>query len=349
MTNVEQAKALFFEALDRLDAKDYATAETRLRDALRIVPDRVSALTNLAAALLKQDKLDDAIEVANRSVGLAADNVEGWLVLGSSFSKRGRLDEALAAMDRAVALSPGNAQTWMGRATVLTEMKRFDEVIADYEKAVPLNPDQEDLRGSLVSARMHACDWPHLEAETTAFLAELRSGGAVSNPFMILAMPSTAADQLECATRYTAREYPVMPQLYRGERYDHPRIRIAYISGDFRQHPLAQLMAGVFEHHDRAQFETFGVSYGPNDGSAIRERLARGFDRFIDVAASPMLRSRLSSIASKSILRSISADSHLVAGRKFSRCVRRRCRRATSATPAPRETRSSTTSSPTRS
>jgi predicted O-linked N-acetylglucosamine transferase (SPINDLY family) len=74
------------------------------------------------------------------------------------------------------------------------------------------------------------------------------------------------------------------PPLYRGERYEHSRIRIAYVSGDFRQHPLAQLMAGVFEHHDRSRFETFGVSYGPDDGSELRQRLTRGFDRFIDVA-----------------------------------------------------------------
>jgi protein O-GlcNAc transferase len=284
MTDVELAKAYFFEALDLLDRKDYAAAEIRLRDALRIVPDRISALTNLSAALLRQDKAEEAIEVARRSVMLAPENVEGWLVLGSSLSKERQLDDALTAMDRAVALGPNSAQMWMGRATVLTEMKRYDAAIADFETARRLNPAEPELGGLLVSAKMHACDWRHLEDETAAFLADLRNSSAISNPFMVLAMPSTPADQLACATRYAAREYPVMPPLYRGERYEHSRIRVAYVSGDFRQHPLAQLMAGIFEHHDRLQFETFGVSYGPNDGSELRQRLTRGFDRFIDVA-----------------------------------------------------------------
>lgn len=283
MSDVEQAKAHFFAALDLLDRKDYAAAEMRLRDALRIVPDRISALTNLAAALLRQDKTGEAIEVARRSVMLAPENVEGWLALGSSLSKERQFDEALAAMEHAVALAPNAAQMLMGRATVLTEMKRYDAAIADLETARRLNPSEPELGSLLVSARMHACEWRALEDETAAFLSELRNGAAVSNPFMVLAMPSTSADQLGCAARYTAREYPPMPPLHRGERYRHQRVRVAYVSGDFRQHPLAQLMAGVFEHHDRAHFETFGVSYGPNDGSELRRRLIRGFDRFIDV------------------------------------------------------------------
>jgi predicted O-linked N-acetylglucosamine transferase (SPINDLY family) len=284
MTDVERAKAHFFEALDLLDRKDYAAAEIRLRDALRIVPDRISALTNLSAALLRQDKAEEAIEVARRSVTLAPENVEGWLVLGSSLSKERQLDGALTAMDRAVALGPNSAQMWMGRATVLTELKRYDAAIADFETARRLNPAEPELGGLLVSAKMHACDWRNLKDETAALLSDLRNGSAVSNPFMVLAMPSTSADQLACAARYTAREYPVLPPLYRGERYEHPRIRLAYISGDFRQHPLAQLTAGIFEHHDRSRFKTFGVSYGPDDGSELRRRLMRGFDRFIDVA-----------------------------------------------------------------
>jgi protein O-GlcNAc transferase len=283
MSDVEQAKVLFFEALDLLDAKHYAAAETRLRDALRIAPDRVSALTNLAVALLEQEKLDEAADVATRSVTLDPDNAAGWLALGTSLRRLGRLEEALAAMDRMVVLAAGDPKGWMGRASVFAELKTFDRAIADYELAMALNPNEEDLRGLLVSARMHACDWPELEAETADLLANISSGKGGSHPFTLLALPSTAADQLACAAQFTARHYPALPPLYRGERYDHARIRIAYVSGDFREHPVADVMAAVFEHHDRARFEMFGVSHGVDDGSPLRARVAQSFDQFIDV------------------------------------------------------------------
>ena len=71
--------------------------------------------------------------------------------------------------------------------------------------------------------------------------------------------------------------------MWRGERYSHDRIRIAYISTDFRDHVVADAIAGCFEHHDKTRFETTAISLGPNDGSAMRRRIEVAFDRFIDV------------------------------------------------------------------
>ena len=62
------------------------------------------------------------------------------------------------------------------------------------------------------------------------------------------------------------------------------RIRVGYLSSDFHGHPVAYLTAEIFELHDRGRFEVFLFSYGPDDCSAMRRRLAAGCDRFIDLA-----------------------------------------------------------------
>jgi predicted O-linked N-acetylglucosamine transferase (SPINDLY family) len=77
---------------------------------------------------------------------------------------------------------------------------------------------------------------------------------------------------------------PVKP-LWSGEIYRHDKIRIAYISTDFRDHVVADAIAGCFEHHDKTRFETTAISLGPNDGGAMRRRIEAAFDRFIDVRA----------------------------------------------------------------
>ena len=61
-------------------------------------------------------------------------------------------------------------------------------------------------------------------------------------------------------------------------------MRMAYISADFREGPLATLMTGVFEHHDRHRTETIGVSLGADDGSAARRRFEQAFPQFIDAS-----------------------------------------------------------------
>src|SRR5262249_9272024 len=60
------------------------------------------------------------------------------------------------------------------------------------------------------------------------------------------------------------------------------RVRIAYLSADFREHAVAYLIAGLFERHDRSRFEITGISFGPDLQSDIRRRLKLSFECFID-------------------------------------------------------------------
>jgi len=90
--------------------------------------------------------------------------------------------------------------------------------------------------------------------------------------------------QLRCARRFvdgilgSARD----PTWARGT-YRHERLRIAYVSADLRQHPVAHLMAGLFEQHDRERVETIGMALQPEDPSAMGQRVKNSFDQFIDV------------------------------------------------------------------
>jgi predicted O-linked N-acetylglucosamine transferase (SPINDLY family) len=71
--------------------------------------------------------------------------------------------------------------------------------------------------------------------------------------------------------------------IWKGERYHHDRIRLAYLSADFRVHACSFLLAGLFEHHDRGRFETIAISFGDDDQSEMRSRVMAAFEHFIDV------------------------------------------------------------------
>src|SRR5260370_22841001 len=93
-----------------------------------------------------------------------------------------------------------------------------------------------------------------------------------------------ASLQLECDRSFIAGKLPVpAPPLGKGAIRRHDKLRIAYLSADFREHAVALLMAELFELHDRARFEILGISFGRDDQSDMRARLMRAFDRFHDV------------------------------------------------------------------
>jgi predicted O-linked N-acetylglucosamine transferase (SPINDLY family) len=82
---------------------------------------------------------------------------------------------------------------------------------------------------------------------------------------------------------WVANNYPASAkQIWQGEKYNHDRIRVAYLSADFRQHAASFVMAGMFECHDRSRFEMTAISFGVDDGSEIRRRVKASFERFID-------------------------------------------------------------------
>jgi len=90
--------------------------------------------------------------------------------------------------------------------------------------------------------------------------------------------------QLQCARNYVEHKFPLLPQpFWTGEAWRHDKLRVAYLSADFRNHAMAQLSAELYELHDRKQFEVIGVSFGPDDRSEIRARLKAAFDHFHDV------------------------------------------------------------------
>ena len=66
-------------------------------------------------------------------------------------------------------------------------------------------------------------------------------------------------------------------------RKERTKIRIGYVSGEFRQQATAILMAGLYERHDRDRFEIIALDSGGNDQSPMRARLEKAFDRWIGI------------------------------------------------------------------
>jgi protein O-GlcNAc transferase len=301
----------------RLKRHDEALAA--FQHTLKLNPNAANAWLGLGNVLFDQKRASEALAAFDRALGLAPGAGEAWLGRGKVLFDLKQAGEALAAYDKALSLRPQLSEAWLGRGNVLFDLARHEDALAAYDRALALKPQSAEasagrghalaglkrpeeaitaygealarkddligLQGDRVFARMQLCDWTGIEAETDRVLQAVRAGEAVTSPFNLLMLDASAADQLRCARSWTDRRYPAQPPLWRGERYAQDRIRIGYVSADFRQHPVAYLAAGLFEAHDRARFEVVGFSIGPDDGSHLRRRLERAFDRFIDVAA----------------------------------------------------------------
>jgi predicted O-linked N-acetylglucosamine transferase (SPINDLY family) len=254
--------------------------------ALAQKPDLAGAWLGRGNVFYDLKRYDEAFAAFDKALGLKPGLANGWLGRGNVFYEVKRYEEAFEAYDKALALKPDFAEACLGRGNCFFRRKHYDEALADYDKAMALKPDLAGLEGLHLHTKMHLSDWKDFDRESAHLIASVRAGKASATPFAFLAIPSTSEDQLQCARQVIANKYPASAKpVWHGRRYDHDRIRLAYVSADYRQQPMPYLTAGMFECHDRSRFETMAISLGPDDQSDIRKRLEGAFERFVDVKA----------------------------------------------------------------
>jgi predicted O-linked N-acetylglucosamine transferase (SPINDLY family) len=281
------ADALFNRGDAMLGLKRFEEALTSYDKALAIRPGHADALNNRGIALKELRRLDEALASYDAALRVAPNHAEALANRGVALNLAGREEDALENFDRALAIRPDLADAQYNRATVLKSMKRFDEALSAYDEAQALAPDHPEAFGA-AEAALAICDWGRIEKIAATVQSAIAAGRASVTPFVLLGLCDDPSLQLECARAYVKELLPVRPKPLRTaavRRRDggSGRIRLAYLSCDFQNHAMPYLTADLFDLHDRARFEVIACSFGRDDGSAMRARLVKAFDRFHDV------------------------------------------------------------------
>jgi len=266
-------------------------AAAHYRRMLRLHPGSVELHNNLGNVLQDQWNFEGAIAEYRQAMALRPDSAEVHSNAGGVLIAQGKLEEARACFQQALALKPGFAEAHNNLGNVLRGMGRLEEALAEFRQAVTLKPDYVEAECQKLHLMLHLCEWKEV-AEVFGHQRHALSSGpsGLIHPFAFLCLPSTPAEQLSCARTYAEKCLAPVVLLrnrlgFRVAAAPKARLRIGYLSADFRRHPVASLIAELFELHDRRAVEVCAYSYGPDDGSAIRARLARACDRFVDICA----------------------------------------------------------------
>ena len=264
------------------DLHQYNAALAAYDKALAVKPDFPGAWLGRGNSAFSLGKHSEALAAYNRALEMQPELTEAWFGCGSAFSALRQYKDALAAYDRALALNSDFAEGWLAKGNVFFQLRQYEDAFAAYDRAVTLEPKLDYAAGARLLCRLFTCDWTHIELEITKVLNMISERTQLCDPFVPLLVSSSAANQLDCARNYVESRGRFAP-LWQGEVYSHDRIRVAYLSADLNEHPTALLTAGMFESHDRAHFEVTGISFGPNDNSPVRHRIAAACEHFIDV------------------------------------------------------------------
>lgn len=243
-----------------------AEAVACYRRALALNPSLVAAWNNLGNACLDLGRADEAIAALRQAIELAPDFAEAHLNLGNVLKLRGHLAEATYYFNRALALKPGFVQAHNNLGVVMTEQGQHAEAIAHLEQALGLDPNFAEAHNNLGNVYKNQA---RLDEALGAFRRALALrpdySGAHSNLLFTLnyvdgVSPAEIFDlSRDFNTRHAARFAPVSPHYTNDTRSDR-RLKIAYVSPDFRAHACAFFLEPLFRHHDRATVEVYAYA-----------------------------------------------------------------------------------------
>lgn len=299
---------------------DFPRAVGLFERALAYDGEYAEAWNGLGVARQRQRRPTQALAHFDRALALKPGIAEFWLNKAAALADLQRGREAIAHLDRALLCKPGYAQAWADRGHALVRLKHYAEALENYGRAITLapqksefriemaswliqqrrpaealaqldhvlarDPDAEYARGERLEAKLALGRWTDWEADIRSVADAIANGKKAATPFRALCTIEAPALQHIAAAQWAESICAgIEPQAVRA-RATPGRLRIGYLSADFRQHPVAVLSAGLFERHDRKRVEIVGFSLlaaAPDD--AMRARLVGAFDQFVDLEA----------------------------------------------------------------
>lgn len=304
----DDAQNLANHALLLLQLRGDAAGALVLWDrALALAPDLEPALLNRGLLLLQTGQTAAAAANARAFVRAHPANPRAHAQLGEALLASGECEAALSALDRALALGRGPALLHVKRGYALAALRRFDGAREAFRTAQMLDPAAVDgFRRSLAAGRgalpeldpetiylareyerQLRCDWSDRDAFLRVFRDSLarRAGPPVERGllFASLSLPLTPRERLALARAASAHVASGIKAITR-DRPGSGRLRIGYISPDFRHHVIARLVHPLLSAHDRNGFEVFAYALCPSDGSEVRAAVERSADVFRDLS-----------------------------------------------------------------
>ena len=317
-----EVQALTQKAIALQGGAEHNDAIALLNQALQIAPNDFAALYSLGISLGATGQKMAALDCFIKATEAAPQLAIGHMAKAQSYADIGLADDALICFDKAIEVDPNYTQAYTNKAALLQainrhqealltliacvdvdplnvtalegqglllgQFKQFDLSVNAFKRALEIDPNYSYGEGHLMHARLSCCDWTDYEESRQRIFDGIRAGKKVCGPLTIMSITDDAELARQCIEIYAKDKYgePLF-KLWNGEKYAHRRKRVAFISADFRIHPVGYLLIEMIENFDKEKFELTGVFTGTPDGSDLWKRYRCAFDHYLDAKNIP--------------------------------------------------------------
>jgi protein O-GlcNAc transferase len=213
-----------------------------------------SSHNNTGAILLERGKHDDAMRHFAETLRQDPERHEAHSNMGNALQKVGKLDEAVRHYRESLRIKPDYAEATSNLAGVLKAQGKLAEAADTYRSAIDTKPSFVGAHNNLIMLLGYSADVPHRELVKQA----LRFNDSIAAPLLRDRAFSNTSDP-------------------------NRRLRVGYVSGDFRNHAVSFFFEPLLDHHNHTDFEIFAYSTSLVE-DAVTERIKAGVDAWRDIS-----------------------------------------------------------------
>ncbi len=264
------------------------------KKSLSISSKQTSTYTALGNTYQLMHKPMASMECYQLSTQCQPELADNWVNLGTAFQDLDDLQKSIACYQKALTLNPRIPQAYLNLGLVYKELGRHKEVQYCFERAIELDPGYENALVHLVTYLIGQCEWESVtkygkKLDRTTQHALKTSRKPAENPFLNLIRHPDPALNCKVAKAWGLEWEKTVAKGSPRFSFDHrknrqSRIKIGYLSGNFRNHPTSDLTLGVFKFHNRRRFSINCYAYGKDDGSLQRKAISTASDNFKDIS-----------------------------------------------------------------
>ena len=242
-----------------------AEAESSLRRSVELQPDSVDALGNLGLVLQEQGRLAEAQAEFLKALRIDAGNIQAMINLGITLREMGRIQDAQTCFQQALQIDPDRFEAHLNLGLILQDQGLLTQAEASHRQALRLRPLSAEVHNNLGDTFRKMGRLADAEAGYREAL-RLRPGWLACASNLLFTLSYTASDP-DLKGLSAAREYGRLASRMAGApfsswhaRPDGARLRVGFVSGDFRNHPVGYFFESLASHIDRSKLELFAFS-----------------------------------------------------------------------------------------
>ncbi|MCP5061189.1 MAG: tetratricopeptide repeat protein [Ignavibacteriae bacterium] len=289
--------ALAFYNLGKLHFKleNNRAAIESLQRASKLEPGKADYLVQLATVFYKDGDFNTTKQICSKALQIDPNVRDADFYLGIVMHQKGYIDQALEFFLEELKKSPLSDIVHFSAGKAYLDLKNYDKASYHFNKSNEIDPDDPRASFELIQIRLELCDWSRRGEDEALFIKLLEKQIADNNQsssILILTLnyfPLPLDIHLNSAKYYAKKCSKRVVSLkenikFTYKRDEHSKLRIGYISPDFRQHAVGSLIKDLFKHHDKSNYEIFGyslLSEIPND--QIQRSIKEGCNHFVNL------------------------------------------------------------------